>query len=78
MFDLAGAQGLVFSPGPSLIPSPVIRAPCRNGSSIFRGAGGHGLGWERFLMESAECNQGDHSPSTHSVPNAVPGPGIQL
>lgn len=29
-------------------------------------------------MESAECNQGDHFLSTHSVPGAVPGPGIQL
>lgn len=78
MFDLAGAQGLVCSPGPSLISTPVIRAPCRNRSSIFQGAGGHRLGWERLPMESAECNQGDHSPSTHSVPDAVPGPGIRL
>lgn len=29
-------------------------------------------------MESAECNQGDHFLSTHSVPGAVPGPEIQL
>ena len=78
MFDLAGAQGLVFSPGPSLIPSPSSELPVGTGQASSWGAGGHGLGWERLLMESAECNQGDHSPSTHSVPDAVPGPGIQL
>lgn len=48
------------------------------GQTSSRGLAGTVWAPAKLLVEFAECNHGDCFVSTHSVPDAVPGPGTLL